>query len=152
MAKSVGEKEEALWGRKRPVAIDRQRQSGVLTSRLHLHCHISSGPEAHYGCASSVWFVSKGDHLIAAEDWFMTSFPMDICTELVKAPASVNWCLRSQRHIHSCSYLRFTDVKTTLKSFSGRSCVQTFQQIKLRTHVMYSYSAAQLIYNHIINS
>lgn len=75
MAKSVGEKEEALWGRKRPVAIDRQRQSGVLTSRLHLHCHISSGPEAHYGCASSVWFVSKGDHLITAEDWFMTSFP-----------------------------------------------------------------------------
>lgn len=32
---------------------------------------------------------------------------MDICMELVKAPASVNWCLHSQRHIHSCSYFHW---------------------------------------------
>lgn len=75
MAKLVGEKGEAPWGRKSSVAIDRQRQLGTLTSRLHLRCHTNLGPEAHYVCASSVWLASKGDHLITAEDWFVTSFP-----------------------------------------------------------------------------
>lgn len=69
-------------------------------------------------------------------------FPIDICMELVKPPAPVNLCLRSQRHIHSCSYLRFTDVKTTLKIFSGRSCVKTFQQIKVHTRDVQLFSCS----------
>lgn len=65
--------------------------------------------------------------------------------ELVKPSASVSSCLHSQRHIHSCGYLRFTDVKTTLKSFSGRSCVKASQQIKLRTHDVQLFSCSSYL-------
>lgn len=130
----------------------------MLTSRLHLNYHISSGPKACYISVSLAWLVSEGDHLIVAEDWFMTSFPhrylhgvieasciCELMSALPQIPKAhrglqlfkVHWCKN-----YPDKFLKKICAKTCIRSSCAHMWCTAIQLLSLFTTIL---STANLI-------